>query len=732
MNRKIKWVSGCFDEIELVYEKAEKNELVAGILVELEDMALREGMDNCERVKINGVPLTRQAYAALQEAQREQILCALSGMGLAEFEPSMTEPVITVTLSPMIQQVLGCTMFSILNRLEKIDGTYNALFPKATLRIQAPLGGKKGLVKCEMLIMQLYPWLSINEVSTNQASATLPIPGREDAFGSGKKTGDSSVSASPEESASLEHTTEKKEKTLSDGNSPKRGLFKRLFGSGTKKEADQTGVSYSRPAEKRIVPQKSEPQYRYSRPGSQMNEGGSVPAQNKNDTSGSASVPGKLPDNIECVDGRFYLKASRQTHDAGQKSSADRTKPSGTDRTDANDSSPIPIETRSRRAAGNGASRVCTLSDLALKLRPIADSEPIYGEELKAIIRQYRTCLGKAETGNENTEKTQRDLQDCHNQLLQKVSRSVLFVPFRYENDTDDIQDQELHYTTKAAMKFNTDAIVRGAERKGLQQGSLLWTLDENGNPDIDLDWWDIKRIGGSEGYRFARDSGTHGLMYPYFGSDGKRKYFLCFTDLSALSAYLNGQKCNHIAAFMFDDVMNFISRIDEIDGFIINGNSDTHCYLSKNSFVRTGETANNTPVPQQTATQTAPVSGRQNARETDNRANLTEADIIKMAIEHEPINIYDEDGHLVSVVNGIVSNILPLYGAATLSWTLVVTPAEELKIKIQALDTDSLLLFFKFLVSKASELERDDEIIGAVQTFCLKVLKERLSVENV
>ena len=42
------------------------------------------------------------------------------------------------------------------------------LHPQATLEIQAPLGGKKGLVHIEMLISLLYPWLKVTEISSNE------------------------------------------------------------------------------------------------------------------------------------------------------------------------------------------------------------------------------------------------------------------------------------------------------------------------------------------------------------------------------------------------------------------------------------------------------------------------------------------------------------------------------------------------------------------------------------
>lgn len=41
MERKVNWDSGCHDEIELVYSKADKNANIAATLSELEAIALR-------------------------------------------------------------------------------------------------------------------------------------------------------------------------------------------------------------------------------------------------------------------------------------------------------------------------------------------------------------------------------------------------------------------------------------------------------------------------------------------------------------------------------------------------------------------------------------------------------------------------------------------------------------------------------------------------------------------
>ena len=207
MERKINWYSGCHDEIELVYDKANENESIAATLLELETMALQEAEESCGMLKMGDSPITREMFLQMGEQDKEMVMYYLSGAGLQEFVPSMTEGKITVTFSPHIQRVLGCTMFSVLNRLEKLDGAFNVMFPKATLELRVPLGAKKGMMKCEMLVMQLYPWLSITETSTNTVSSTLDVQPQAE------------TKASVVEQKPTELKTEKK------------GFFAKLFGN---------------------------------------------------------------------------------------------------------------------------------------------------------------------------------------------------------------------------------------------------------------------------------------------------------------------------------------------------------------------------------------------------------------------------------------------------------------------------------------------------------------------
>lgn len=206
MERKINWYSDCHDEIELVYDKANENENIAAGLMELETMALREAEENCGMVKMDDKPITHEMFLEMSAPVKEMVMYHLSSAGLQEFVPSMTEGKITVTFTPHIQRVLGCTMFSVLNRLEKLDGAFNVRFPQATLELRIPLGARKGMMKWEMLIMQLYPWLSVKETSTNTMPSTLNVQPQ------------AQPKAPVIEQKPAEHQTEKK------------GFFAKLFG----------------------------------------------------------------------------------------------------------------------------------------------------------------------------------------------------------------------------------------------------------------------------------------------------------------------------------------------------------------------------------------------------------------------------------------------------------------------------------------------------------------------
>lgn len=174
MERKIQWNSGCFDEIELVYDKAAEKEITTKLLAELEKGALDEAKAHRGLIQQQDNSIDLEKYDKLPDYVKESLMAMLSEMGLIYFSAPLTEPKIIVKLSSQIQQVRCCTAFSILNRIEKLDGALNVLHPEVTLEIHAPLGGKKGLSQIEMLIVLLYPWVRVTEVSSNEIAADLP------------------------------------------------------------------------------------------------------------------------------------------------------------------------------------------------------------------------------------------------------------------------------------------------------------------------------------------------------------------------------------------------------------------------------------------------------------------------------------------------------------------------------------------------------------------------------
>ena len=173
MKRRIAWRTCALDEIELVYEKAEENTAIVDQLEQLELQALNEakaniGMFPSDDHKI----LLPEQFDALSDNDKEILIMLTGNKGLSGLQTDMETAAIKIRLSSLITRVQACTIFSILNTLEKLDGAINVLIPKWTLELYVPLGGRKGLSQWELLIMQLYPWLSIRELSTNETAVS--------------------------------------------------------------------------------------------------------------------------------------------------------------------------------------------------------------------------------------------------------------------------------------------------------------------------------------------------------------------------------------------------------------------------------------------------------------------------------------------------------------------------------------------------------------------------------
>jgi hypothetical protein len=164
-------------EIGLVFEKANDNEMIHSMLEELKVNALSEAREHCNYLKLGDVPISKEQFDSFNAGEKADVICMLGSVGINEFRPNSIEGKIDIKFSAHLQNVLSCTMFVILNKLENLDGAINVFSPEVKITVQAPLGGKKGLTKCYMLMQLLYPWCKeISETSTNEVSVTIPAP----------------------------------------------------------------------------------------------------------------------------------------------------------------------------------------------------------------------------------------------------------------------------------------------------------------------------------------------------------------------------------------------------------------------------------------------------------------------------------------------------------------------------------------------------------------------------
>ena len=121
MNRKIEWRSMELDEIALVYEKAEKNHTIETLLEQLETQALEEAKTNMGMRKTDtGNVLKPEQFERLSDTDKETAIKVLGNAGLSAWNTDLQTATIISTLSPIITSVQACTVFNILNRIEKL------------------------------------------------------------------------------------------------------------------------------------------------------------------------------------------------------------------------------------------------------------------------------------------------------------------------------------------------------------------------------------------------------------------------------------------------------------------------------------------------------------------------------------------------------------------------------------------------------------------------------------
>lgn len=173
MENIIESLKSVYMELGLVFDKGDSNEAIKSELDELVSKALEEARNICPYITYKNNKLTGEDFEKLESIEKADIIRSLGEqIGLSRFDTMKSmEGKLEIEFSQHIQSVLSCTMFSILNRLENLDGAINVFNPKVELTIVAPLGGKKGLMKCEMLIMMLYPWIQIHETSSSIVAA---------------------------------------------------------------------------------------------------------------------------------------------------------------------------------------------------------------------------------------------------------------------------------------------------------------------------------------------------------------------------------------------------------------------------------------------------------------------------------------------------------------------------------------------------------------------------------
>lgn len=147
MDRKLMWESDLFDEIGSLYKKAEGSRRIGKELEKLEQLALSEAEKNCGKggllTGFFNAELTPEEFNDLDVADKEMAIKYLSGLGLMGID-KISKHYIEIYLSRYFIRTCACTMFEILNQLEREEKKTAETDSKWYLKIRAPQSWGKG------------------------------------------------------------------------------------------------------------------------------------------------------------------------------------------------------------------------------------------------------------------------------------------------------------------------------------------------------------------------------------------------------------------------------------------------------------------------------------------------------------------------------------------------------------------------------------------------------------
>lgn len=223
------------------------------------------------------------------------------------------------------------------------------------------------------------------------------------------------------------------------------------------------------------------------------------------------------------------------------------------------------------------SSGVVVLAALLRQLEADANVDPVYGANVLPLITEYK-LLYKEEAPKEKR-------SEAFQNLMQALHRTLLFVPVTYDKNANVRPDKDLHFSARAAIKFNSDSIVYRSKGMSLSDTLNLGWVMSGGVATIDLNWWDISRFSGCEGLKFADPNVSRGVMCPVTANAATGTCFLCYTGLDQMKASIGLDDKTFIGVFTLYDLVELMRKIPQISGLIINGNQETHCYIGRGTF---------------------------------------------------------------------------------------------------------------------------------------------------
>ena len=241
-----------------------------------------------------------------------------------------------------------------------------------------------------------------------------------------------------------------------------------------------------------------------------------------------------------------------------------------------------------------------SMRDLLPALEASVIPEAISGGALRESILEYKEVWHEQDSSPtpENRERVARSLR----QLTQTLEKTPLLVPVAFQKELPEDDACTIYYTLESAAILSTLEMVRLIREEPPESlrditffmpnasageaRRVTFIRREGEGAVADPARWDIKRFDGGDGWRYGGNIAEIGPWRFRLVEALGKVYAAVYTGIPYVRPMFEREAMPHLAVISVENVIAFLKNAPDVEGIIVNPNSESHCMLNRELII--------------------------------------------------------------------------------------------------------------------------------------------------